>query len=1317
MRLYITILLALFTFMLFGQNSQVFFKFVPNTNSEMPDWARLMYSDDVNVWEVDQLFAEYYKVNEFEKSIHTQNYKFWRKAVNEYCQDDGQIRVPSIKDQRERTERIKERKQATAQRSSTDIWSSIGPFKTYRNNTTELFSQHANVYSIDVSSTDQDHILIGTESGGVFNTFDKGLNWSLITADEDLAGGITAVQIDPDDEDRYLVYANQSIYESINQGATWTILYTVGDRVDEISFDPDDSDNIYLSAQNGLHRSDDGGSTWTHMFNDAIWDVDFHPTDTDVVYLLKSNPSLIRSELFKSIDNGVTFSIEDTGWYVPEVASEANDAGGKIAVSADDPDRVYAALIGNSKTGDNGWIGLYRSNDSGDTWSLPSGQIGGPYQDMNVMPWSVASYGSGYHQGFYNFDFEASQDDADLMWLGTIRLAESSDGGTTYTSIGAANSTRLDYIHADIQALEIENGDIWVVSDGGLNLSTDNLNTHEARHNGIIASNFWGFGTGWNEDVYVGGKYHNGNTTFRGNYGEGNTHNVGGVEEATGYVNPLLNNNAYFNQYWSGHSVRKILSDELGGNTVNGTPVNMIPNESYVQSSSSGLYFDPYYADKMYAGESNTIQTSEDGGSTWETLYTFPVEGNVYEIEIARSDPGVLYCVFHPGGYWDWSEIYKSIDGGQSFTKLSDIPANRWRLEFSIDPYNPETIWVTAVNGGNGEKVFSSTDSGITWVNETTAILDDQSTNDILYQPGSGGVAYLVTTNGFYYYDPATSDWVDYSSGLPFQVKALTIKPFYAQNTIRIATYGRGVWEAEIPVDYTESAAIITSTDTIRCSRDTVYLDSYSILDQTDASWSWTIDPAPSYISDATSRNPKVVLGTNGSYTATLEVTAGGNTISHTETDYITVDSQCDPDTIPGLAVQTMSDGDWVQLPTMDVNATNTFTMSAWVKPNGIQPAYAGIVMGDDESTGLNFREDNNTLGYHWPGGAWWYDSNLTVPSNEWSHVAMVVDANGVTLYLNGTGVTHSTTPSAVDINTMKIGSYKGWGGRNFSGEIDEVAIWNRALTQDEIRSHRHLTKEDLPDDDPDFLAYYQFNSGGTEILDRIGIRHGNIAGNATTITSTVAVGGGDSEKANLSAAGNYTFVDGNISIELGDQGSMPNGDVWVSLLNVDPYNSPDNIEGVGSYFIINNYGDTSFTTDISYTYNDPLSSPLSSSTESPQTITLVERIANADDVNWDIACDQATVDGEVYTFEGCIEGFDKQYRLYKECLDSAIETENYPAGTAKALFVNTTIEATNRISNGADIYYKAGDHILLDNGFTTETGGILLIEIGDCEN
>ena len=202
----------------------------------------------------------------------------------------------------------------------------------------------------------------------------------------------------------------------------------------------------------------------------------------------------------------------------------SNDQGGKIAVTAASPDLVYVCLIGESKTDDNGWIGVYKSNDKGDNWSNPSGQNGGPYGQINGDDvWNVAAYSDGYHQGFYNFDMEASNVDANKIWIASIRLTESSDGGQTFQSIGAANSTRLNYIHADVQDIEVNGDDIWIATDGGIDYSDDELLTNQALNRGIQAADFWGFNTGWNEDTFTGGKYHDGTSGWFENYGLGKT--------------------------------------------------------------------------------------------------------------------------------------------------------------------------------------------------------------------------------------------------------------------------------------------------------------------------------------------------------------------------------------------------------------------------------------------------------------------------------------------------------------------------------------------------------------------------------------------------------------------------------------------------------------------------------------------------------------------------------------------------------------------------------------------------------------------------
>jgi PKD repeat protein len=201
-------------------------------------------------------------------------------------------------------------------------------------------------------------------------------------------------------------------------------------------------------------------------------------------------------------------------------------------------------------------------------------------------------------------------------------------------------------------------------------------------------------------------------------------------------------------------------------------------------------------------------------------------------------------------------------------------------------------------------------------------------------------------------------------------------------------------------------------------------------LDHAGASWEWAFEPTPFYVSSFTDRNPKVVFDTEGSYNVSLTVTDGnGNTSTKTVEDMVQVFNFCQADTIPGKALECQVDGDFAETGNFDLN-TNEFSFTAWIKPNGIQNAYTGILMNNNTAAGLNFR-DNNELGYHWSGGQWWWNSGLIAPEGEWSHVALVATAGSVTIYLNGVSSTHNTAIESVNINTMLMGSYQGWGGRN----------------------------------------------------------------------------------------------------------------------------------------------------------------------------------------------------------------------------------------------------------------------------------------------
>jgi hypothetical protein len=231
--------------------------------------------------------------------------------------------------------------------------------------------------------------------------------------------------------------------------------------------------------------------------------------------------------------------------------------------------------------------------------------------------------------------------------------------------------------------------------------------------------------------------------------------------------------------------------------------------------------------------------------------------------------------------------------------------------------------------------------------------------------------------------------------------------------------------------------------------------------------------------------------------------------------------------------------------------------------------------MHDGTTAGFNFRPGNNSLGYHWPGGAWWWDSGLIAPAGEWSHVAMVAEPNGITLYVNGRASKHVFNVPLVNFDSgNRIGNYQGWGGRFVKGSLDEVCVFNRALTQAEIRELMHLTK--APADQPNLISYYQFNEASGAALDRVGVRHGSLVGpTVKREKSTAPVGKGVSKRLDVVAGKKrFTFDGTGLTLVFPASGAYPNGEVVVSRLVVSPDTLPGSLfQASKGYWILQNYG------------------------------------------------------------------------------------------------------------------------------------------------
>lgn len=153
-----------------------------------------------------------------------------------------------------------------------------------------------------------------------------------------------------------------------------------------------------------------------------------------------------------------------------------------------------------------------------------------------------------------------------------------------------------------------------------------------------------------------------------------------------------------------------------------------------------------------------------------------------------------------------------------------------------------------------------------------------------------------------------------------------------------------------------------------------------------------------------------------------------------------------------------------VLIPPLNLN-TNAVTFECWLKRNGNQSSYAGLVMhrnsADTNACGLGFHGTSNHLGYSWNDAANTYDwdSGLLPPNGQWTYAALTINAaQAVISMCDGTTWSSATNAVANAVQAFsgvtRVGSDGGLSGRWFNGSLDEVAIYDASLTQAQLMHH-----------------------------------------------------------------------------------------------------------------------------------------------------------------------------------------------------------------------------------------------------------------------
>jgi fibronectin type 3 domain-containing protein len=132
---------------------------------------------------------------------------------------------------------------------------------------------------------------------------------------------------------------------------------------------------------------------------------------------------------------------------------------------------------------------------------------------------------------------------------------------------------------------------------------------------------------------------------------------------------------------------------------------------------------------------------------------------------------------------------------------------------------------------------------------------------------------------------------------------------------------------------------------------------------------------------------------------------------------------------------------------------TTQMTLEAWVNPSAVTSAWRDVVYKDVDNYYLMATSTNASRPV---GGGTFAEAYgaAALPVNTWTHLATTYDRTTLRLYVNGVQVASQAATGAIatSTNPLTIGSDATW-GQYFQGQIDEVRVYNVALTATQIQA------------------------------------------------------------------------------------------------------------------------------------------------------------------------------------------------------------------------------------------------------------------------
>jgi hypothetical protein len=369
---------------------------------------------------------------------------------------------------------------------------------------------------------------------------------------------------------------------------------------------------------------------------------------------------------------------------------------------------------------------------------------------------------------------------------GGVSMIRSTDGGATFDYVPPPT------LHPDHHDLRYQGSRLWIANDGGIWTSDDDVTTATPHNDGLVTRQYYALSSDRQSRIrVVAGSQDNGNvqrivdgTAWRSMNNAGD-----GIQCAIHPLDP----NIMWNTSQGGQILRTM--EALSPSPPSFRDVSPPFPEEELRAFQTIVKLDSESGSTLYTN-SYRVWRSRNGGDSWQPLPTTTTDGSTWSPDTIVDSIALTPASSQSILVGKTDGIFRSDDGGRTWRSGHGIP-DAPVTSVALDPRDPYRAYAT-FSTTQGASLFASADGGSTWTPSAAGLPASFAAQVVKIDPTDSNDLFCGTDVGVYRSTDRGATWARFGTGLP-AVSIHDVDIHEDGSIVRVATYGRGIWELAVP--------------------------------------------------------------------------------------------------------------------------------------------------------------------------------------------------------------------------------------------------------------------------------------------------------------------------------------------------------------------------------------------------------------------------------------------------------------------------------------------------------------------------------------